>query len=209
MDVFIRKNNPSYKINTLFFYFFKFSLPAFFHLIQSMREIITTLDDLIKFREDLFSSFKNKKVDWYFFASRTYFFYKQNHIKIKKMAYEEEDILFNYFYWCGQIERNVGCEIKLSTMDLDNEDLLNNKINKFIKRRDFMVKRLLIEAKMLNKITNVFIVAPNIVEIHMKNYNFPIYCSADNFGKIKQIPLKIKKSNFFYYIPFIHYKKNN
>lgn len=167
-----------------------------------------SLNLFLDFKLNLFDQYKKNKISHVAFGHRTVFFFRQKRIKHITKSHDYHSILLNYFFWTARIEKWITAERELSKLEMgvDNEDILNEIILKYVKKRNKMVIRLFHECSDQIEVESLFLVHDDLVEIKIKNLVIPIYCNKEVLDKLKiKVPL-YQHSNYSFYLPFLSYK---
>lgn len=165
----------------------------------------TLFQELLNFRVELFDQYEKNKISPEDFGNRSFNYLRQNRIKFVKKAHGLEDIVLNYHYWSSRIERGVSVERELERYGVASEELLNKKLFMLVKRRDQMVRRLLLECLEEVEVEYCNLVHEDLVEIKILEYKLPFYCGKEALDKIKFRVDQVKNSEFSYYLPFLFY----
>lgn len=165
--------------------------------------------NLIAFRNELDINLIKGKISPINYAYRTYFFIRQNRLKFVKKAHDLESVVFNYLFWLSRIERRVMIERELFSINpsIASADKLD-EINFFFNRRkNQMVRRLLVEFEDQIKIEKAQIIFQDVVEliVNFGEYTIPLYVNKDILDRLKIEVQPINKSVKDFYLPFIFF----
>lgn len=156
--------------------------------------------EIKKLREESWAKVKSGKMTLEDFVYTSFNYIRQQRYKPLVKAHDVESILYNYLYWTIQIEKKIQMERELIQLNLGSEEILNQVLVMYIKRRDQMVRRLIWEKKQPFKA--MYLVFNDTVEILMDNGDV-IYSSQENLDKINMPAKDIQKSKDLAYLSLI------
>ena len=167
------------------------------------------LDDLLEYRAMLDEQLLKNKISPINYAYRTYFYFRQNRLKFIKKAHDINSIIFNYIFWLSRIERRVMVERELYEIDpgISSMERLDEINFFFNRRRNQMVRRLLVEFEDEIEILYVKLVHQDSVELKVaiQDREMIFYANKEVFDRLK-IPVdSLSKSEKLFYLPFLFF----
>lgn len=162
------------------------------------------LEKLRNFRSQTWQKVLDGKLSLEDFVFGSFNFLKQYRFQPNPKAHEKEEILFNYMYWHIALERKVMIENELIKYNMGNDSLFLKVADLYIKRRDQMVRRYILDNH--DKIKLGLIFDDSLVELHMESGAI-FYCSKDTSDKLKISLISNKKSKNQYYLNLLRLKK--
>jgi hypothetical protein len=99
------------------------------------------------FRKDKIHLLEEKKISPEEFTDSIFGFILKSHVKPTTKAQNKNQVLLNYYYWLTYAERKVTMEEHLIEMGLGTQAQLYQSVQTYMKRRDKMVIRLILELK--------------------------------------------------------------
>jgi len=148
-------------------------------------------NELIEYRRKTWKKVLSKKITVQDFILGSYNFLEQKTIRPLVRPMDKESILLNYYYWQIQIERKFLLEEELVKLDLGDPALFFNIISLYSKRRDQMIRRLLIDTDL--KIKDAYFIFNSIIEIVLSD-NQVIYASYENVDRLNRPVTNVKRS---------------
>lgn len=155
---------------------------------------IEALQKLLDYRHNLLNLLHNKKIDTLLVGHKTFLYMKQNKLKKIKKAHGELNLIFNYIYFMGIIERKISYERELNEYGFASETHLFNKLLAPRLQRDKVLKRFFVECPHL-EVQEINSLPNNTIEIiYTKYQNHPFYMSKKEFLNIYNMK-KLKHIN--------------
>ena len=167
------------------------------------------LDDLLSYRNRLDEQLLKGKISPINYSYRTYFYFRQQRLKFVKKAHDINSIIFNYIFWLSRVERRVMVERELYEIDpaISSMERLEEINFFFNRRRNQMVRRLLVEFEDEIEILSAKIVHQDSVELKLwiKEKELIFYANKEVFDRLK-IPVEnLSLGERKFYLPFLFF----